>query len=1581
MKRKIFFFGFLLLAAVGSLGLVGPIHAASEVWVSSSGSDAASGTETDPFETIGRAIDQVEAGGSVYVKGGEYTEDISIEKTGIHLQAANTGASLAPRISGGIKISGQSVMIEGFHIVGGADLGGGTAGIYITANTLDTIIQDNVIEGVGTSTTRGILLGYHCDNIQIYGNEISDWTSGVYINPSSHIMIENNTIRDCVAGIGSDGLSHALISGNYFFDNDEGFGASSVGEGVRVHFNSFDGSNNVGVQSYGENENAIDARYNWWGSESGPNSSSVVGNVNAANFLADANIEQYQNSCVLTVTGIPAEGAVHIRYGETGMKNGDSVVLPLGTTIQWKLELSGYQSGYWTHTAGWEPLRVEEGDHYCPLEISGIPEGGQIYFRYSSLGWLGNGSVLVPKVIDIQWKMKLGGYDSPYWTHSTENCKLTIQENEHYCNMSIAGIPSGGQVYLRYSNLGWIGNGSVMVPQGINIQWKLKIAGYDGPYWTHSTGNCEGIALTAESHYSQMEIKGIPEGGQVYLRYSNLGWLGNGTVVVPKGITIQWKLKISGYDSEYWDHETQSSDVLSVTEGTHYCTMEISGVPDGGKVYLRYSNLGWLENTTVLLPKGISVQWKLKVSGYDSGYKTKSVDCTGLELGLGTDYCEMAIDMPAELARAGGEVYLRYSSVGWLSDGDIVTVPMGINIQWKLKANGIDSIYQTKQVDCTPLLVKGSVTISLPTGVSVELYRNGWYQNGDSIDIVPTKNYKYRNANDNKKVITRWKYKSFSPADWGGSWDLTGEFCDMKVDIGESDGWVEIYRVGWYQTNAQLWMPVGANFKYRAANKNKKVITDWMRHTVDEGCSDLAPDFCNMKVDLGGSDGWVEIYRVGWYQTNAQVWMPVGANFKYRAANANKKVITDWMRHAVDKGCSDLAPDFCHLPINLGGSDGWVEIYRVGWYQDDQVWMPVGANFKYRAANANKKVITDWMRHTVDEACSNLAPHFCHIQFQLRRNVWDNVEIYRVGHFQDKEWVWLPTGSNFKYRAFDANGEATDWRRKEVADCAPFVPMCTVQVQLPEGVFLKMEHIGWFQNGDSIPVEPVRGHRYDLYDSEKQVHTGWKTHQFSAGNCGKAWDLNAAYYQMTVDLDGGNGIVHIEHVGDFVHGDTLWMPKGASFRYKAFDNGRRVQTHWKTMTADGSPLKPGYCHMAVDLGGADGIVHIEHVGDFKDTKKDTDKVWMPVGATFRYKAFDAKRKVDTNWQTFEVADADTVLSHQYCHLAVDWGGADGVVHIEHVGDLEGAKAVWMPVGATFRYKAFDAEREVDTNWRDFEVADVGSVLTPGYCDMEVDLGGANGRVHIEHVRDFVHGEKVWMPVGATFRYKAFDATRKVDTNWQTFEVAAADTVLAPQYCHLAMDLDGADGIVHIEHVGDFKDTKAVWMPVGATFRYKAFDAKRKVDTNWQTFEVADAATVLAHQYCHLAVDWGGADGVVHIEHVGDLEGAEAVWMPVGATFRYKVFDAEREVDTNWKTFTVEANCAPLSPAYHLMGIDVSTPYTQVVIEHVGWFDNGEDVYMPISADLRFKACDADKGNCTGWQFKKVDDTDLVYPSP
>jgi hypothetical protein len=572
--------------------------------------------------------------------------------------------------------------------------------------------------------------------------------------------------------------------------------------------------------------------------------------------------------------------------------------------------------------------------------------------------------------------------------------------------------------------------------------------------------------------------------------------------------------------------------------------------------------------------------------------------------------------------------------------------------------------------------------------------------------------------------------------------------------------------------------------------------------------------------------------------------------------------------------------------------------------------MPVGANFKYRAANANKRVITDWMRHTVDEACSDLAPPFCHIQFQLRRNVWDNVEIYRVGHFEDKDQVWVPKGSNFKYRAFDANGEATDWRRKEVADCAPFVPMCTVQVQLPDGVFLKMEHIGWFQNGDSIPVEPVRGHRYDLYDSEKKVHTGWKTHQFSAGNCGKAWDLNAAYYQMAVDLDGGNGIVHIEHVGDFVHGETHWMPKGASFRYKAFDHGRRVQTHWKTTTADGSPLKPGYCEMEVALGGAKGIVHIEHVGDFKDT----DKVWMPVDATFRYKAFDAKRKVDTNWQTFEVAAADTVLAPQYCNLAMDLDGADGIVHIEHVGDFKDTKTVWMPVGATFRYKAFDAKRKVDTRWRDFEVADVGTVLTPGYCDMEVDLGGADGIVHIEHVGDFKDTETVWMPVGATFRYKAFDAKRKVDTNWQAFEVAAADTVLAPQYCHLAVDLDGADGIVHIEHVGDFKDTKAVWMPVGATFRYK-------------------------------------------------------------------VFDAEREVDTNWKTFTVEANCAPLSPAYHLMGIDVSTPYTQVVIEHVGWFDNGEDVYMPISADLRFKACDADKGNCTGWQFKKVDDTDLVYPSP
>jgi hypothetical protein len=1082
------------------------------------------------------------------------------------------------------------------------------------------------------------------------------------------------------------------------------------------------------------------------------------------------------------------------------------------------------------------------------------------------------------------------------------------------------------------------------MPEGATIKYRAANANkYVKSGWATQKVDCGPLA----PKFCEMSIS-LP--ADTWVQIYGVGWYKNGaTLQMPQGASIKYRAaNANKYVKSAWD--TKGIDCTPLAPSFCEMTVDLSG----GDGWVQIYGVGWYKDGAKLqMPQGASIKYRTANANkyVKTGWDTKKIDCTALK----PAFCKMKIQLEKNVWDK-----VQIYGVGWFHDGDEVWMPTGASFKYRAyDANGDRTGWQMKAVDCTPLIPECRVTIKLPPGVYIDIYQVGWFQDGAELDVLPVKSYKYRLTDATKKVVTDWKYKVFSASDCGKFWDLTSEFCHMKVNLGGADGWVDIYQVGWYQDGAQLWMPVGAKFKYRAANANKKVVTDWAYKDVD--CSDLAPEFCHMKVNLGGSDGWVDIYQVDWYQDGAQIWMPVGAKFKYRAANANKKVVTDWVYKTVD--CTDLAPEFCHMKVNLGGSDGWVDIYQVGWYKDgDMIWMPVGAEFKYRASNANKKVVTDWAYKTVD--CTDLAPKFCHmkvdlggsdgwvdiyqvgwyqdsdmlwmpigakfkyrasnankkvvtdwaykdvdctdltvafchVEIKLEKNVWDKVDIYQVGYFKNGDKVWMPTGATFKYRAFDVNGAVTGWQYKDV-DCTALIPVCKVTVKLPAGVHMYLENVGWFQDGDVTDVKPVKTYRYKLYDATKKVSTGWKNKSFSASDCGKTWDLAGEYCDMHVNLDDSDGYVYIENVGYFQHSAHLWMPMGATFRYKAYDSTKKVSTDWRTHTVDCNDLYPGFCHMPVDLDGGDGWVYIENVGYFKHG----DEKWMPSGASFRYKAYDSTQKVSTDWKNHEV-DCDP-LKPGFCDMTVNLDGGDGWVYIENVGYFQHSNHKWMPKGAKFRYKAYDSTKKVSTGWKDHTV-DCND-LYPGFCNMLVDLDGGDGWVYIENVGYFKHGDYKWMPSGASFRYKAYDSTQKVSTVWKTHNVGCDP--LKPGFCQMDIDLDGGDGWVYIENVGYFKHGDEKWMPSGASFRYKAYDSTKKVSTDWQTKDV---------------------------------------------------------------------DCSALKPGFCNMGISLNDPYEWVYIENVGWFQDGASAWMPSGASFRFKACDANKQNCTGWQTHAVDCSDLVYP--
>jgi parallel beta-helix repeat protein len=273
------------------------------------------------YTTIQAAVDAAGSGATINVGAGTYNENVIISKS-LTLQSTSIPANTI--LNGAIQLSANSVNVAGFKINGGtlSALVGTTdvpTGIYVVGGTSGHTIQNNIITGNGftgasTWTGRGILFGYGVTNVDVSGNEISGWLSGVYINPSSNLDFSDNTIHNNYAGIGSSGISNVNIIGNTFTDNTEAFGSDTVGTGVQVHQNKFQ-NNAACVDWYSGTSNTIDASMNWWGTAYRPTIVSLVSGL--------VTIDPYYISSSMTTLSNIAPSTVYVSVAYTdGSANG-----------------------------------------------------------------------------------------------------------------------------------------------------------------------------------------------------------------------------------------------------------------------------------------------------------------------------------------------------------------------------------------------------------------------------------------------------------------------------------------------------------------------------------------------------------------------------------------------------------------------------------------------------------------------------------------------------------------------------------------------------------------------------------------------------------------------------------------------------------------------------------------------------------------------------------------------------------------------------------------------------------------------------------------------------------------------------------------------------------------------------------------------------------------------------------------------------------------------------------------------------------------------------------------------------------
>ncbi len=220
-KQRSNFFNHICLIVI----LLSTFSHAQDYYVSNElGSDGNDGLETSPFQTINRAISEVEAGGTVYVMEGTYrnqnygTVDVSnyINMNNPHVVTINKSGTAGAYITlknypghtpiiqfdgrGGIVISNDMnyIIVEGFEVVGPAasityaEAYANREYKVLAASDPDDDINYNHTYFSG----KGIWGGYGAHHHIIVRNNIVHDTagSGIRFNDSDHITIEYNEV-------------------------------------------------------------------------------------------------------------------------------------------------------------------------------------------------------------------------------------------------------------------------------------------------------------------------------------------------------------------------------------------------------------------------------------------------------------------------------------------------------------------------------------------------------------------------------------------------------------------------------------------------------------------------------------------------------------------------------------------------------------------------------------------------------------------------------------------------------------------------------------------------------------------------------------------------------------------------------------------------------------------------------------------------------------------------------------------------------------------------------------------------------------------------------------------------------------------------------------------------------------------------------------------------------------------------------------------------------------------------------------------------------------------------------------------
>jgi hypothetical protein len=219
-----------------------------------------------------------------------------------------TGVDISKQYAYGFLLASNSatdgpsqVLIQHNYISKVGDVGiaiaNGSHDVTVNYNTVDQLYGLHVSYGILVSGSTGTPT-----NLLVFNNKI-DLLSGkqpvgiAVLGTANAVQIVDNTVSGLTAGVGLQVSAHASVSGtqNNFTGNATGvLILGGFAGSLTLHYNNINGNTHAGIEN--DSTQSVDTEANWWGSATGPTSSSnpggagdkIIGPVDFSNWLTFA---------------------------------------------------------------------------------------------------------------------------------------------------------------------------------------------------------------------------------------------------------------------------------------------------------------------------------------------------------------------------------------------------------------------------------------------------------------------------------------------------------------------------------------------------------------------------------------------------------------------------------------------------------------------------------------------------------------------------------------------------------------------------------------------------------------------------------------------------------------------------------------------------------------------------------------------------------------------------------------------------------------------------------------------------------------------------------------------------------------------------------------------------------------------------------------------------------------------------------------------------------------------------------------------------------------------------------------------